>query len=74
MCGSSAQTLITYYLDPIFTWTAFDASEGIPYLNFNDCELHILHPPCIVWPKLCRASLVPTLQPLLPVCMRLNVD
>lgn len=39
LLDSSANTLITYYLDPIFTWTAFDASQGIPYLNFNDCEL-----------------------------------
>ena len=35
---SSAQTLITYYLDPIFQWAGFDASAGIPYLNFNDCK------------------------------------
>ncbi|KZV75467.1 hypothetical protein PENSPDRAFT_731600 [Peniophora sp. CONT] len=32
----SADILIDYYLHPIFNWTAFDVSEGIPYVNFND--------------------------------------
>ncbi|VDB99712.1 unnamed protein product [Peniophora sp. CBMAI 1063] len=33
---SSAGQLIDDYLTPIFEWAAFDLSEGIPYLNFND--------------------------------------
>ena len=34
---SSAETLIQYYLKPVFDWTAFSPDAGIPYLNFNDC-------------------------------------
>ena len=37
----SAEIFIDYYVKPIFNWTAFDVSEGIPYLNFNDCESYI---------------------------------
>ena len=36
--SSSAETLIQYYLKPVFDWTAFSPDAGIPYLNFNDCE------------------------------------
>ncbi|EJF64942.1 hypothetical protein DICSQDRAFT_159903, partial [Dichomitus squalens LYAD-421 SS1] len=32
----SADTLIKYYLKPIFDWTAFSPDAGIPYTNFND--------------------------------------
>ncbi|TBU48843.1 hypothetical protein BD309DRAFT_203843 [Dichomitus squalens] len=32
----SAETLIKYYLTPVFNWTAFSTDAGIPYLNFND--------------------------------------
>ncbi|KZV75466.1 hypothetical protein PENSPDRAFT_748368 [Peniophora sp. CONT] len=32
----SAETLVDYYIKPIFDWAAFDLSEGIPYTNFND--------------------------------------
>ncbi|KZV71275.1 hypothetical protein PENSPDRAFT_751834 [Peniophora sp. CONT] len=32
----SAQQLIDDYIQPIFDWTAFDISAGIPYTNFND--------------------------------------
>ncbi|KZV65834.1 hypothetical protein PENSPDRAFT_668105 [Peniophora sp. CONT] len=33
---TSGEELIQHYLTPIFTWTNFTTTEGIPYLNFND--------------------------------------
>ncbi|KZV75465.1 hypothetical protein PENSPDRAFT_680940 [Peniophora sp. CONT] len=32
----SSEVLIDYYIKPIFDWTAFDMSTGVPYVNFND--------------------------------------
>ncbi|VDB99706.1 unnamed protein product [Peniophora sp. CBMAI 1063] len=29
-------TLVSYYIQPVFNWTAFDLSAGVPYTNFND--------------------------------------
>lgn len=33
---TSAQQLINDRILPIFTWTKFSVSQGVPYLNFND--------------------------------------
>ena len=35
-CFRSADELNTERIEPIFAWTAFDESAGIPYTNFND--------------------------------------
>ncbi|KZV75472.1 hypothetical protein PENSPDRAFT_661647 [Peniophora sp. CONT] len=32
----SAATLIEYYIQPVFNWTALSIADGIPYTNFND--------------------------------------
>ncbi|VDB99707.1 unnamed protein product [Peniophora sp. CBMAI 1063] len=32
----STETLVNYYIKPVFDWTGCDLSAGIPYTNFND--------------------------------------